>query len=92
MISAFVMLNVEPGRVKSLATELLAVKGVTEVYSVAGPFDLIAIVRVREHDELSELVTEMIAGRPGIVSTETMVAFRTFSKRDLDAVWDIGVD
>jgi DNA-binding Lrp family transcriptional regulator len=92
MISAFVMLNVEPGRVKSLATELLAVKGVTEVYSVAGPFDLIAIVRVREHDELSELVTEMIAGRPGIVSTETMVAFRAFSKRDLDAVWDIGVD
>jgi DNA-binding Lrp family transcriptional regulator len=92
VISAFVMLNVEPGRVKSLATELLAVKGVAEGYSVAGPFDLIAIVRVREHDELSELVTEMIAGRPGIVSTETMVAFRTFSKRDLDAVWDIGVD
>jgi DNA-binding Lrp family transcriptional regulator len=92
MISAFVMLNVEPGRVKSLATELLAVRGVTEVYSVAGPFDLIAIVRVREHDELSELVTEMIAGRPGILSTETMVAFRAFSKRDLDAVWDIGVD
>ena len=92
MITAFVMLNVEPGRVKSLATELLAIKGVTEVYSVAGPFDLIAIVRVREHDELSELVTEMIAGRPGIVSTETMVAFRAFAKRDLDAVWDIGVD
>jgi len=92
MISAFVMLNVEPGRVKSLATELLGVKGVTEVYSVAGPFDLIAIVRVREHDELSELVTENIAGRPGIVSTETMVAFRAYANRDLDAVWDIGVD
>jgi len=92
MISAFVMLNVEPGQVKSLATELLAVKGVTEVYSVAGPFDLIAIVRVREHDELSELVTENIAGRPGIVSTETMVAFRAYANRDLDAVWDIGVD
>jgi DNA-binding Lrp family transcriptional regulator len=92
VISAFVMLNVEPGRVKSLAAELLAIKGVTEVYSVAGPFDLIAIVRVREHDELSELVTENISGRPGIVSTETMVAFRAFAKRDLDTVWDIGVD
>jgi DNA-binding Lrp family transcriptional regulator len=92
MISAFVMLNVEPGRVKSLAEELLAVKAVTEVYSVAGPYDLIAIVRVREHEELSDLVTELIAGRAGIVSTETMVAFRAFSKRDLDAVWDIGVD
>jgi DNA-binding Lrp family transcriptional regulator len=92
VITAFVMLNVEPGRVKSLAEELLAVKGVTEVYSVAGPFDLIAVVRVREHEELSDLVTELIGGREGIVSTETMVAFRAFSKRDLDAVWDIGVD
>jgi DNA-binding Lrp family transcriptional regulator len=92
VITAFVMLNVEPGRVKSLAEELQAIEGVAEVYSVAGPFDLIAIVRVREHDQLSELVTEAIATRPGIVSTETAVAFRAFSKRDLDAVWDIGVD
>ena len=92
MITAFVMLSVEPGRVKSLAEELLTIKGVTEVYSVAGPFDLVAIARVREHDQLSELVTEQIASRSGIVSTETMVAFRAFAKRDLDAVWDIGVD
>ena len=92
MITAFVMLSVEPGRVKSLAEELLSVKGVTEVYSVAGPFDLIAIVRVREHEQLSDLVTEVIANRPGIISTETMIAFRAFAKRDLDAVWDIGVD
>jgi DNA-binding Lrp family transcriptional regulator len=92
VITAFVMLSVEPGRVKSLAEELLTIKGVTEVYSVAGPFDLVAIARVREHDQLSELVTEQIASRSGIVSTETMVAFRAFAKRDLDAVWDIGVD
>jgi DNA-binding Lrp family transcriptional regulator len=92
MITAFVMLSVEPGRVKSLAEELLSVKGVTEVYSVAGPFDLIAIVRVREHEQLSDLVTEVIANRPGITSTETMIAFRAFAKRELDAVWDIGVD
>lgn len=92
MITAFVMLHVEPGRVKPLAEELLAIKGVSEVYSVAGPFDLMAVVRVREHDQLSELVTERIATREGIVSTETMVAFRAFSNRDLDAVWDIGVD
>jgi DNA-binding Lrp family transcriptional regulator len=92
MITAFVMLNVEPGRVKSLAEELLAVKGVTEVYSIAGPFDLMAVARVREHDELSDLVTDLIASHSGIVSTETMIAFRSFSRRDLDAVWDIGVD
>lgn len=92
MITAFVMLHVEPGRVKALAEELLAIDGVAEVYSVAGPFDMVAIVRVREHDQLSDLVTESIASRIGIVSTETAVAFRAFSKRDLDAVWDIGVD
>jgi DNA-binding Lrp family transcriptional regulator len=92
VITAFVMLTVEPGRVKPLAEELLAVKGVTEVYSVAGPFDLVVIARVKEHDQLSDLVTEKIAARPGIVSTETMIAFRAYTKRDLDAVWDIGVD
>ncbi len=92
MITAFVMLNVEPGHVKPLAEQLLAIAGVTEVYSVTGPYDLIAIVRVREHDQLSELVTEAIAACDGIVSTETVVAFRAFTNRDLDAVWDIGVD
>ncbi|GAC1407075.1 MAG: Lrp/AsnC ligand binding domain-containing protein [Candidatus Velthaea sp.] len=92
MITALVLLNVEPGRVKTLAEELLAVDGVTEVYSVAGPYDLVAIARVREHDQLSDLVTEMIASRPGIISTETLIAFRAFSKRDLGMVWDIGAD
>jgi DNA-binding Lrp family transcriptional regulator len=92
VITAFVFLNVEPGRVKSLADELLAIKGVTEVYSVAGPYDLVAIARVREHDQLSDLVTERISTCAGIVSTETMIAFRAFAKRDLEAVWDIGVD
>jgi DNA-binding Lrp family transcriptional regulator len=92
VITAFVMLSVEPGRVKSLAEELLTVKGVTEVYSVAGAFDLMVVARVREHDQLSDLVTEHIAARPGIVSTETMIAFRAYAKRDLDTLWDIGVD
>jgi DNA-binding Lrp family transcriptional regulator len=92
VITAFVMLSVDPGRVKTLAEELLAVKGVTEVCSVAGPFDLVVVVRVREHDHLSDLVTEKIASRPGIESSETMIAFRAYTRRDLDAVWDIGVD
>lgn len=90
MITALVLLTVEPGRVKPLAEELLGIDGVTEVYSVAGPYDLVAVIRVREHDQLSDLVTENIATRAGIVSTETLIAFRSYSKRDLDAVWDIG--
>jgi DNA-binding Lrp family transcriptional regulator len=92
MITALVLLNVEPGRVKPLAEELLAVDGVTEVYSVAGPYDLVAIVRVREHDQLSDLVTERIAALPGIENSETLIAFRAFAKRDLGQLWDIGVD
>ena len=93
MITALVLLNVEPGRVRSLAEELLAIEGVTECYSVAGPFDLVVIVRVREHEQLSDLVTEAIASRPGIVvATETLIAFRSFAKRDLGLVWDVGAE
>ena len=92
MITALVLMNVEPGRVKPLAQELLGIEGVTECYSVAGPYDLVAIVRVREHDQLSDLVTDQIASHPGITSTETLIAFRSFAKRDLGLVWDIGVD
>jgi DNA-binding Lrp family transcriptional regulator len=90
MITALVLLNVEPGRIKSLADELLAIDGVTEVYSVAGPYDLVAIVRVREHDQLSDLVTGKIASRPGIERSETLIAFRAFAKRDLGLLWDVG--
>jgi DNA-binding Lrp family transcriptional regulator len=92
MITALVLMNVEPGHVKTLAEELLAIDGVTEVYSVAGPYDLVAVARVRAHEDLSDLVTELIASRPGIISTETLIAFRAFAKRDLGVMWDIGVD
>ena len=92
MITAIVLLTVEPGRVRTLAEELLTIDGVTECYSVAGPFDLVAMVRVREHEQLSDLVTEKIASHAGVESTETLIAFRAFSKRDLAAVWDIGID
>ena len=85
-------MNVEPGRVKALAEELLAIDGVTEVYSVAGPYDLVAIARVREHDQLSDLVTDLIGSRDGVISTETLIAFRAFAKRDLGVLWDIGID
>jgi DNA-binding Lrp family transcriptional regulator len=92
VITALVLMNVEPGRVKTLAEDLLTIDGVTEVYSVAGPYDLVAIARVRAHEQLSDLVTEMIGSRDGIISTETLIAFRAFAKRDLGLVWDLGVD
>jgi len=90
VITALVLITAEPGRIKAVADELLAIDGVTEVYSVAGPYDLVAIARVRAHEELSDLVTGMIASRDGIMRTETLIAFRAFAKRDLGLVWDIG--
>ena len=92
MVTAFILMHVAPARIKSLAEELLAIDGVAEVYSVAGPFDLVAIARVKEHEQLNDLVTEHVAALDGIESTETLIAFKTFSKKDLGLLWDIGVD
>jgi len=90
MITAFVMFTIQPGLVKPLAERLLEIPGITEVYSVAGPYDLVAIARVKRHEDLAELVTEHIAQLEGVVRTETLTAFRAFSKRDLGLMWDVG--
>lgn len=90
MVNAFILMNVERTRLRSIAEDLLAIDGVAEVYSVAGPYDLVAIVRVKEHEQLNDLVTEQIAALDGIVSTETLIAFKSFSKKDLGLLWDIG--
>ena len=92
MVTAFILINVERPRLKSIADDLLAIDGIAEVYSVAGPFDMIAIVRVKQHEDLSDLVTEKIGALEGINDTETLIAFRAFSKKDLGMLWDIGVD
>jgi DNA-binding Lrp family transcriptional regulator len=90
MITAFVMLTVRPGGVQPLAERLLDVPGIAEVYSVAGPYDLIAIARVKRHEDLAQLVTLHVANLEGVIRTETSIAFRAFSRRDLEAMWDIG--
>lgn len=91
MINAFVLVEGEPARLAELAEHLVEIDGVTEVYSVAGDLaDLVAVVRVREHDELADVVTRHIAAAPGVLSTTTLIAFRAYSTRDLDAIWDLG--
>jgi DNA-binding Lrp family transcriptional regulator len=90
VVHAFLLIKAQPARVAALADELADVDGIAEVYSVAGEVDLIAIVRVAHHDDLAEVVTRHVAALPGIIDTRTMVAFQAFSKRDLDALWDIG--
>ena len=92
MVTSFVLINAVPARVADLAEELADLPSVTEVYSVAGEADLVAVIRVRRHEELADVVTQEIGRLDGIVSTRTMVAFRAYSPRDLDAMWSIGVD
>ena len=90
MLSAFVLIDAEPARVAPLASELADVEGVAEVYSVAGECDIVVVVRVRQHDDLAEVVTRRIAALDGILATRTMVAFKAYSERDLAALWDLG--
>jgi DNA-binding Lrp family transcriptional regulator len=90
MITAFILITAEPGSVPALAERLLDVPGITEVYSVAGPYDLIAIARVKQHEDLAALVTAHAANLPGVMRTDTSIAFRAFSRRDLESIWEIG--
>ena len=92
MVNAFVLLKAEPARITELASELADLEGVAEVYSVAGDVDLVAIIRVRHHDDLAEVVTRHISTLSGVVETRTMIAFKAFSKHDLEAMWSLGAD
>lgn len=91
MLHAFVLIDAEPSRIVALGEELSGTEGITEVFSVAGGVaDLIAIVRVRHHDDLAEVVTRRIAALEGIEETTTLVAFEAYSRHDLEAIWDLG--
>lgn len=90
MVAAFVLIHAEPRRIAALAQELADVGGVAEVYSTAGDADLVAVVRVRHHDELAEVVTGRLAALDGIVDTRTLIAFQAYSKHDLETMWSLG--
>jgi DNA-binding Lrp family transcriptional regulator len=90
MIDAIVLVEAEPARIAELADELAASRGVAEVYSVTGEYDLVAMVRVGAHEDLADVVTHGIARAQGVRRTHTLVAFRAY--RDLDYAWDIGTD
>jgi DNA-binding Lrp family transcriptional regulator len=92
MVTAIVLMTIARGKVQPVASALLELPAVNEVYSVAGPFDLVAVIRVTRHDELNDLVTQRLAAIDGISATQTLVAFRCYSKKDVKAMWDIGLD
>ncbi len=87
MISAIVLITAERGAIPKLGEQLAAVPGVSEVYSVTGDFDFIAMVRAREHEELADIVTRRIAQVAGVARTQTHVAFKAYSKHDLETLF-----
>lgn len=89
MVTSIILINAELSRINDIAEELAGIDGISEVYSVSGTFDLIAIARVKTNDELSHLVTSELKKVKGIVRTETMLAFRAYSRHDLEAMFSI---
>ena len=90
MTHAIVLIQAERSALPTLGGELADIDGVAEAYSVTGEWDFVAIIRVREHDQLARLVTGMISQLEGVIRTHTMVAFEAYSRHDLEALFSIG--
>ncbi|MBD3318185.1 MAG: Lrp/AsnC family transcriptional regulator [Chitinivibrionales bacterium] len=90
MVVAIVLLKVERKRVNEIAEVLSEVGGVAEVYSVSGRYDLVTIIRSKDNEALSDVVTNHMLKVDGIVDSETMLAFRGFSRHDLESMFSIG--
>ena len=92
MITAIVSILVESHRIPEVAQRVVDIEGVDQVYSVTGDVDLIAVVRVRRHEDLAEVIADQLSKVDGVRGTTTNIAFKTYSKRDLDAAFDLGID
>jgi DNA-binding Lrp family transcriptional regulator len=89
MITAIVMVSVEADQIPEVAQQLADLDGVSEVYSVAGDVDLIAVVRVREFDQVAEVIAGRLSKVDGVLHTDTHIAFRAYSRHDLDAAFSV---
>jgi len=92
MVTAIVMIKAETSRIPDLANQIAELEGVQEVFSVAGRHDLVAIVKVARNDDLADVISDKMRHLEGIVETETMIAFRAYSKKELEAGFELGLD
>jgi len=92
VITTIVLCRVDPSQIPNAARVLAGVDGVDEVYSVSGEWDLVAVVRVPQYEDIARVVTETFPKVPGLQRTQTLTAFRAYSKKDLQQAWDIGVE
>jgi DNA-binding Lrp family transcriptional regulator len=89
MVTAMVLLNVDRDKVNTVAEKLSEMPGVSEVYSVAGRYDLSVVIRAKDNDQLADLVTSRMLRIEGILKSETLIAFRVYSKHDLEAMFSL---
>ena len=92
MITAIVSIVVDPSRIPEVAEAVVDIDGIEQVYSVTGDVDLIAVARVRDHEDLATVIAGSLSRVEGVQDTTTNIAFKTYSKRDLDAAFDLGLD
>jgi DNA-binding Lrp family transcriptional regulator len=92
MITAIVFVKADVARIPEVAERIAAIDGVSEVYSVTGQIDLITLVRVRSHDDVATVIADKLNKVPGVVSTETHIAFRAYSRHDLESAFALGLD
>lgn len=92
MITAIVLIKAEPKSITAAATKIAGIDGVSQVYSVSGEWDLVAILEVTDYEAVAAIVTEKMAPVTGLQHTQTLTAFRAYSKKDLEQAWDIGLE
>lgn len=92
MITAIVLVRVRADHIPEVAEAIAEIDGVSEVYSVTGDVDLIAMVRVRQHDDLADVIADRLSKIDGVLGTDTHIAFRTYSQHDLEAAFSLGVE
>jgi DNA-binding Lrp family transcriptional regulator len=92
MVTALVLIKAATDKIPELAQTMAELEGVTEVFSVAGQYDLVALVRVRENEQLAKVISEKMRKLPGITSSETLIAFKVYSRKDIEAAFQLGLD
>ncbi|HLA92487.1 MAG TPA: Lrp/AsnC ligand binding domain-containing protein [Actinomycetota bacterium] len=91
-VHAVVLIQCEIDEIPEAAKAIAEIEGVSEVYSVAGEFDLVAIVRVADHEALATVIPGGISKVEGVARTETLIAFQVYSKHDLERLFSLGFD
>lgn len=92
MLTAIVLIDCDAARIPEVAAATAEIEGVSEVYSVTGEVDLIALVRVREHDRLADVIADKVSKVEGVLRTQTYIAFRAYSKHDLEEAFALGLE